>query len=204
LSLPGSFDELTGLLGKFPGVGQKTARRMVFFLLSSDPAWAKALAESISNLRESVRSCRECGGISTGDLCGVCMDPSRDRKSICVVESQEDCVAMEQSGVFSGFYHVLGGRCSPLEDEDVPAESLDRLRRRIAEHGTTEVILALNPRIEGDMTAFLLQDSLKGLDVKITRLSYGLPVGGSIGYADRVTLHIALESRREMEKEGSD
>jgi recombination protein RecR len=174
---------------------------MAFFLLSSDPAWASALAESIANLRERVRSCSECGNISTGDLCRVCADSSRDRRSICVVESQEDCVAMEQSGVFGGLYHVLGGRCSPLEDEDVPEESLDRLRRRIADHGASEVILALNPRIEGDMTAFLVQDSLKELAVKITRLSYGLPVGGSIGYADRVTLHIALESRREMEKE---
>jgi recombination protein RecR len=174
---------------------------MAFFLLSADPTWVSSLAESIANLRERVRSCRECGNISTDDLCGVCANPSRDRRSICVVESQEDCVAMEQSGVFGGLYHVLGGRCSPLEDEDVPAESLDRLRRRISEHGASEVILALNPRIEGDMTAFLVQDSLKELDVKITRLSYGLPVGGSIGYADRVTLHIALESRREVKEE---
>jgi recombination protein RecR len=111
---------------------------------------------------------------------------------------------MEQSGVFGGLYHVLGGRCSPLEDEEIPAESVERLKRRIEGYGAGEVILALNPRIEGDMTAYMIQDALRGIDVKISRLSYGLPVGGSIGYADRVTLHIALESRREMEREEDD
>jgi recombination protein RecR len=201
LNLPDSFEELMALLGKFPGIGEKTARRMAFFLLGSDPAWVNALSASIANLHERVGACRECGGIATGDLCRVCSDPSRDKSRMCVVETQEDCVAMEQSGVFGGVYHVLGGRCSPLEDEEVPAESLERLRRRIEAYGSGEVILAMNPRIEGDMTAYMVQDSLKDIPVKVSRLSYGLPVGGSIGYADRVTLHIALESRREMERE---
>ncbi|MDR3332058.1 MAG: recombination mediator RecR [Synergistaceae bacterium] len=199
MSLPDSFEELIGLLGHFPGVGEKTARRMVFFMLSSDRSWVDALAHSIGELRERVASCEVCGAIATGPLCGTCSDRTRDRTQICVVETQEDCVAMEQSGVFGGVYHVLGGRCSPLEDEEVPSESLERLRMRIRENGTAEVILALNPRIEGDMTAYVVQEALAGMAVKITRLSYGLPVGGSIGYADRVTLHIALESRREME-----
>jgi recombination protein RecR len=110
---------------------------------------------------------------------------------------------MEQSGVYGGLYHVLGGRCSPLEDQDVPADSLERLRSRIGELRVVEVILALSPRIEGDMTAYMVQEELRGITppVKLSRLSYGLPVGGSIGYADRVTLHIALESRREMNEE---
>ena len=108
---------------------------------------------------------------------------------------------MEQSGVYNGLYHVLGGRCSPLDDQEIPEENLRHLRRRIDDLSTREVILALNPRVEGDMTAYTLQEALEGVPVKITRLSYGLPVGGSIGYADRVTLHIALESRREMEAE---
>jgi recombination protein RecR len=125
----------------------------------------------------------------------------RNRRKICVVETQEDCVAMEQSGVFGGLYHVLGGRCSPLDGQEVPAESLRKLRNRVTDLSADEVILALNPRIEGDMTAYVVQEALTGLGAKISRLSYGLPVGGSIGYADRVTLHIALESRREMERE---
>lgn len=201
MSLPDSLEHLIKLWGKFPGVGEKTARRMVFFMLSQPSGWAKSLADAISNLHETVHPCRNCGNIATGELCRICVDPLRDRTRICAVETQEDCVAMEQSGVYNGLYHVLGGRCSPLEDQEIPQESLDRLKNRIRELAISEVILALNPRIEGDMTAYAVQDALSGIPVRISRLSYGLPVGGSIGYADRVTLHIALESRREMEQE---
>jgi recombination protein RecR len=192
---------LVALLGKFPGVGEKTARRMVFYMLGQDPEWARALAQAIFDLREEARTCVLCGNITTEEICGVCADPMRDRARICVVETQEDCVALEQSGVYGGLYHVLGGRCSPLEDQEVPEESLERLKSRIADLGVKEVILALSPRIEGDMTAYMIQDALGGHlpGLKLSRLSYGLPVGGSIGYADRATLHAALESRREME-----
>jgi recombination protein RecR len=201
VSLPSSFARLAALLGKFPGVGEKTARRMVFYMLGQDPEWARSLSQAVSDLREEVRTCVLCGNITTEDVCGVCADPMRDRARICVVETQEDCVALEQSGVYSGLYHVLGGRCSPLEDQEVPAESLERLKSRIAELNVREVILALSPRIEGDMTAYMVQDALGGClpGMKLSRLSYGLPVGGSIGYADRATLHVALESRREMD-----
>jgi recombination protein RecR len=199
--LPDSFAKLTALLGKFPGVGEKTARRMVFFILEQDVEWARSLSQAIMNLREGVRSCVLCGNITTGEICGVCSDPSRDRSKICVLETREDCVAMEQSGVYSGLYHVLGGRCSPLEDQEVPIESIELLKSRIVSLGAQEVILALSPRVEGDMTAYLIQDELCGITqkVRLSRLSYGLPVGGSIGYADRATLHIALEARREMD-----
>jgi recombination protein RecR len=201
--MPDSFARLVALWGKFPGVGEKTARRMVFFMLEQDKEWARSLSESIIDLRGEVRSCSVCGNITTSEICGICSDPRRDRSKICVVETQEDCVAMEQSGVYGGLYHVLGGKCSPLEDQDVPAESMERLRERISELGAREVILALSPRIEGDMTAYMIQEELRDIHprVKLSRLSYGLPVGGSIGYADKVTLHIALESRREMDSE---
>lgn len=122
----------------------------------------------------------------------------RNRKIICVVESDEDCVAMEQAGIYSGLYHVLGGQYSPLDDREIPEESLDKLRERVEELGAEEIILATAPRVEGDLTAYAVQEALEGFDVKISRLSYGLPVGGSIGFADRVTLHMALESRKEM------
>lgn len=198
MSLPDAFTRLADLLGRFPGVGEKTARRMVFFMLTQPSEWATSLAGAISSLHESIGTCPECGGITTEGGCRVCTDPMRDRRTICVVETQEDCAAIEQSGVYSGLYHVLGGRCSPLDDQEIPDESLAKLRERIEEGGIGEVILAMSPRVEGDMTAFAVQDALEGLPVRITRLSYGLPVGGSIGYADRVTLHVALESRREM------
>ncbi|MDR1650419.1 MAG: recombination mediator RecR [Synergistaceae bacterium] len=201
MSLPGPLELLINLWGKFPGVGNKTARRMVFFLLSQNPEWARSLARAVNDVMDQVRSCSECGAVTTEDICSVCSDPARDRKTICVVETQEDCVAMEQSGVYRGLYHILGGRCSPLDDEEIPEESLEQLKRRIRELCITEIILALDPRVEGDLTAFTLQDALSGTGVRLSRLSYGLPVGGSIGYADRATLHVALESRREMEKE---
>lgn len=174
---------------------------MVFFMLEQDPEWVNSLSRAIVDLRDHVHPCVECGNITTSERCRICADPLRDRRMICVVETQEDCVAMEQSGIYSGLYHVLGGRYSPLDDQEVPQESLKKLRERIQALEATEVVLALNPRIEGDLTAYVLQDALSDLPVKISRLSYGLPVGGSIGYADRVTLHIALESRREMESD---
>lgn len=198
--LPASFSALCEKLQRFPGVGEKTARRMVFFILSQDSNWVRSFASSMTDLRDRVTSCSECGSITTEEICEVCTDVSRDRKTICVVEDQEDCVAMEQSGVYLGLYHVLGGRCSPLESQEIPKRSLDKLRDRIVSGGIQEVILALSPRVEGDMTAFTVAETLSDLDIKVTRLSYGLPVGGSISYSDSMTLHIALESRGEIQR----
>jgi recombination protein RecR len=172
---------------------------MVFFMLGKEPEWARSLARAVTEVADSVKACGECGAITTEELCPVCSDASRNRSKICVVETQEDCVAMEQSGIYDGLYHVLGGRCSPLDDREIPEESMESLKRRIGEIEPDEIILALDPRIEGDLTAFTLQEELSGLGVRISRLSYGLPVGGSIGYADRATLHMALETRREMD-----
>jgi len=201
LNLPGSLERLINLLGKFPGVGEKTARRMVFFMLSQDAEWAKSIAGTITEVTEQVTSCKECGAVTTEDICRICSDEARDRSRICVVETQEDCVAIEQSGIYKGLYHVLGGKCSPLDDQEIPKASMELLRRRIFKLQAGEIILALDPRIEGDLTAYTIQEELMDTGVKISRLAYGLPVGGSIGYADRATLHVALESRREMERE---
>lgn len=172
---------------------------MAFFMLAQPEEWNRDLASSILDLREQVSTCSICGGIAVGEICAICTDESRDKSAICVVETQEDCVAIEQSGVFSGTYHVLGGRCSPLEDEHIPEESLDALRDRVSGGSVKEVILALDPRVEGDMTAFEVKRALAATPVHVTRLAYGLPVGGSIGFADRMTLHVALESRREVD-----
>lgn len=198
MTLPGSVQRLIKQWSKLPGVGEKTARRMVFFLLRQEPEWVSEFASEINKLAEEVIHCSECGNITDADPCNICRDPMRNRKVICVVESDEDCVAMEQAGIFYGLYHVLGGQYSPLDDKDIPEESLDRLGERVRRLGVKEIILATTPRIEGDLTAFALQEALEDLNVKISRLSYGLPVGGSIGFADRVTLHMALESRKEM------
>lgn len=172
---------------------------MVFFLLRQEPQRVRDFGEAVIALTENIRHCSCCGAITDTDPCSICTDPMRNRKQICVVENEEDCVAMEQAGIYIGLYHVLGGRLSPLDDETVPEESIERLKERVLSGGVEEIILATAPRIEGDLTAFSVQDALSELPVKISRLSYGLPVGGSIGFADRVTLHMAMESRKEME-----
>lgn len=171
---------------------------MVFHLLRQEPEQIRAFGESVISLTENIRRCSECGAITDIDPCSICTDPLRDRRVLCVVESEEDCVAMEQAGIYNGLYHVLGGRLSPLDDEEIPEESINRLKSRVKHGGVTEIILATAPRIEGDITAYAIQEALADLPVKISRLSYGLPVGGSIGFADRVTLHMAMESRKEM------
>lgn len=171
---------------------------MVFHLLRQEPDKIRDFGEAVIALTKNIRHCSECGAITDVDPCSVCTDPLRNRKLLCVVENEEDCVAMEQAGIFNGLYHVLGGRLSPLDDEDIPEESIERLRERAAAGGIEEIILATAPRIEGDLTAYAIQEALSGLPVKVSRLSYGLPVGGSIGFADRVTLHMAMEARKEM------
>ncbi|WP_455594012.1 recombination mediator RecR [Cloacibacillus porcorum] len=198
MSLPGPVQKLIKQWSKLPGVGEKTARRMVFYLLRQEPGQIKDFGNAVIALTENIRRCSVCGAITDVDPCPVCTDPIRNRKLLCIVESEEDCVAMEQAGIFNGIYHVLGGRLSPLDDEEIPEESIERMRQRVEKGGIEEIILATAPRIEGDLTAYAIQEALEGLPVKISRLSYGLPVGGSIGFADRVTLHMAMESRKEM------
>ena len=196
MSLPGPVHKLIKQWSKLPGVGEKTARRMVFYLLRQEPGQIEEFGRAIIALTENI--CSICGAITDIDPCPICTDPLRNGKLLCIVESEEDCVAMEQAGIFNGIYHVLGGRLSPLDDEEIPEESIERLRKRVEEGGIEEIILATSPRIEGDLTAYAIQEALAELPVKISRLSYGLPVGGSIGFADRVTLHMAMESRKEM------
>lgn len=171
---------------------------MVFYMLRQDPSWLREFAAATERLADDIRHCSQCGAITDRDPCDICGDPVRNRKVICVVENDEDCAAIESAGIFNGLYHVLGGRMSPLDDQEIPQESLDRLKERVVELGAEEIILATAPKIEGDLTAYAVQEAMKGTGVKVTRLSYGLPVGGSIGFADRVTLHMAIEARKEM------
>lgn len=197
--LPDSIGSLITIWSKLPGVGEKTARRMVFYLLRQNNEVIKDFANALLALAENVKHCKICGAISDTDVCQICRDNMRDKRTICVVETEEDCVAIEQAGIYNGLYHVLGGCYSPLNNETIPVKSLELLAHRIANTNVKEVIIATSPRLEGDLTAFALKDTLKNFPIKISRLSYGLPVGGSIGYADRVTLHIALDSRQEMD-----
>lgn len=197
-SLPGSVYKLIKLWSKLPGVGEKTARRMVFFILKQDSNWVNEFISTIKQVKDETHHCNECGNITDIEPCSICRDKMRNRKILCVVESDEDCISIEHAGIFNGLYHVLGGQVSPLDEQDIPEESITKLKERVYELKIEEIVLATAPRIEGDLTAFAIQEALRGIPVKISRLSYGLPVGGSIGYADRVTLHMAMESRKEM------
>ena len=195
-------DPLSGLISaftRFPGVGSKSARRMVFHLLKKDPAELRELGNRIASLKDELHVCGECGNISDCDPCPICRDVMRDRKTLCVVEDIEDLVSFEQAGIYGGLYHVLGGRVSPFEGEELSEASIDFLLSHVRRLSAREVIIATNPKMEGDLTYYAVLDALKKADfagdVKITRLAFGLPVGGSIEFADRMTLHTALESR---------
>lgn len=190
------------MLKKLPGVGEKSARRMAFFLLQQGHEFDEELARSISEVSERLTTCEKCGNLTDVQPCAVCRDPLRNQSQLCITETLEDLVCLEQSGLFNGIYFVLGTTLSPLEDRDeLPQETVRLLKKRLEEYPVEEVIIATNPRIEGDMTFHALLDVLKGTHVKKSRLAYGLPVGGSIEFADRVTLHAALESRLEVKDE---
>ena len=200
-------DPVTNLISsftRFPGVGSKSARRMVFHLLKKDTSELRELGERIATLKDRLHTCGECGNISEGDPCPICRDALRDRGTLCVVADIEELVSFEQAGIYNGLYHVLGGRVSPFDDEDLSEECVTFLLSHIRALGSSrggalpEVIIATNPKMEGDLTYYTLLEVLKdaGLpNLKITRLAFGLPVGGSIEFADRMTLHTALESR---------
>jgi len=195
---------LVSFFNKFPGIGNKSARRMAFFLLKQDESFLRAMGGAIAELKDNLVNCGECGNVSNSDPCSICADVLRDRGTLCVVESIDDLASFEQAGVYNGLYHVLNGRVSPLDDQDLGRECVDFLLKHIADAGTEEIIIATNPRMEGDLTYFALREILRekleekgdgSLLPKISRLAFGLPVGGSIEFADRVTLHTALEAR---------
>ncbi|GHS93795.1 recombination protein RecR [Synergistales bacterium] len=195
--------QLISFFGKFPGVGQKSARRMVFHLLRQNDAFLRSFGEAITYLKANLFTCAECGNISNSDPCPICKDQMRDRHTLCVVESIDDLVSFEQAGIYGGLYHVLGARVSPLDDQELSDSDIEFFLNHIKNLRAAEVIIATNPRMEGDLTYFTLLDILKDRlrdkiekgELKVSRLAFGLPVGGSIEFADRLTLHTALESR---------
>jgi len=196
--ISGPIEKLMKLFSKFPGVGDKTSRRFALFLLQQPHAFTEELTSTISLMRDLTFSCSICGNLTTEDPCPVCSDPFRDRKLLCVVENVEDMISIEQAGIFAGLYFILGGKVSPLDGEDIGAEMFSKLRKYAEEKGFEEIIIATNPSIEGDLTFYAVLDAVKPVSTRISRLAFGLPLGGSIGYADRVTLHASLESRVEV------
>ncbi len=195
MALSKPLEDLIRLFERFPGIGEKSARRIVLFLLQQPKSFSEALAEGIRRCCSSLHPCSMCGNITDEDPCSICSDPFRDKSTICVVESVEDLITLEQAGIYNGLYFVLGTLYSPLEGEEVPPQVLERLIKRISQGDVKEVILAFSPKVEGELTMNLITSALEPLPVTVSRLSYGLPVGGSVSFADRTTLHAALEAR---------
>ena len=190
-------DNLVAQLTRLPGVGQRTAQRLAFHILRASTEEALALAESIEEVKERVRFCRECGNLTEEEVCAICQDARRDHTLICVVEQPADLISVERTAEYRGLYHVLGGALSPIDGVEPADLRIDELLQRVERNGVKEVVLATNPNMTGEATAAFLADRLRGR-VRVTRLASGLPVGGDLEYADEVTLGRALSGRREM------
>ncbi len=182
-------------LGKLPGVGPKTAERLTHYLLAERDT-ARALAEALRSMLDSVRRCRRCCNLTEGELCELCSDPRRDPSLVCVVEQPRDVTSLERANVYKGLYHVLHGRLAPLENLGPEQLTVDQLMRRVREGGVGEIIMATNPTLEGDGTALYVSTLLAGSPVKITRLARGLPSGSVLEFANAQMLADAMEGRR--------
>jgi recombination protein RecR len=194
----GPLQRLIDELARLPGIGKKSAQRMAFHLLSVEEADALRLAQSITDLREQLGICNRCFNVTSSEECSICRDPKRDVSIVCVVERAQDIAVIERTQEFRGRYHVLGGSISPIGGVGPGQLRISELGDRIAVEGITELIVATNPTVEGDVTAMYLARELKPTGVRITRLAMGLPVGGDLDYADELTLGRALTGRMEM------
>jgi recombination protein RecR len=193
-----AIEELITELAKLPGIGRKTAQRLTFHLLQQPPEQVERLASVLASVSERVRPCGECGNLTEEQPCSICCDPRRDRGLVCVVEEPSAVGVVDRSTDFRGQYHVLGGRLSPLDGVGPEALRIDRLVQRVRDGGVREVILATNPSMEGEVTATYIQQLLAGMDVRVTRLARGLPMGGDLEYVDGVTLAHALVARQDV------
>jgi recombination protein RecR len=192
----GVVQDLIDELGKLPGVGPKSAQRIAFHLLQAEEPDVRRLAEVLVEVKARVKFCSVCFNVSEADLCRICSDPRRDPTVLCVVEEYKDVVAIERTREFKGRYHVLGGAISPIDGVGPEQLRVRELMARLADGTVTELILATDPNLEGEATATYLTRMLKDLDLTVTRLASGLPVGGDLEYADEVTLGRALAGRR--------
>ena len=196
---PKLIENLIERLTKLPGIGRRSAERIVYWMLAQDAQKVKALADSIQQLKEGLRFCKQCNHLSEQELCLVCADSDRDRKIICVVESPKDLLAIERTGSYRGIYYVLLGNISPAEGRGPDDLNLPKLIGRIKDEGIAEVVIATDPDAEGEMTAIYLARELKNLGVRISRIGLGIPVGSAVEYVDISTLAMSMNSRRAVD-----
>lgn len=191
-------EDLVGLLTRLPGIGRKSALRVAYHLLKADPSFAQALAQNIAGLKASITFCSICGSYTESDPCPVCASTTRDRAIICAVEQPQDVVTIEASREYHGLYHVLGGLISPLDGVGPEDLRIRELVARVGKGEVAEVVVATNPTVEGDTTALYLKRLLEPSGVPVTRLATGIPVGGDLEYADRLTLARSFRGRTRL------
>ncbi len=193
---PKLIENLIEQLSKLPGIGRRSAERMVFWLMGQDADKVKALADSLVALKEGLRFCKECNHLTETELCMICNDTSRDKKMICVVETPKDLLAIERTGSFRGMYYVLLGNISPADGRGPEDLNTGKLMSRLKEGTIQEVVIATDPDAEGEMTSLYLSKLIKPLGIKVSRIGLGLPVGSAVEYVDLSTLTMSLNSRR--------
>lgn len=191
-------ERLTEQLERLPGIGRKSAARLAFHLLYMPDKDAKTFIEALTEARDKIHECPVCCNLTDSVTCPICGDNRRDRTTICVVEDPRDVLAIERTGEYDGLYHVLHGTISPMDGRGPDQLRVKELLHRLEDETVQEVIMAQNPTVEGDYTALYLSRLLKPLNVKVTRLAYGIPVGGDLEYADEITLSRSLEGRNEL------
>jgi len=196
---PKLIENLLERLSKLPGIGRRSAERIVFWMLTQSTEDVKLLAQAMVQLKEGMRVCKSCNNLSEQDLCLVCADQNRDRKMICVVESPKDLLAIERTGSYRGLYYVLLGNISPAEGRGPDDINLPKLLNRVQHEGITEVVIATDPDTEGEMTSLHISRELKPLGIRVSRIGLGLPMGSAVEYVDMSTLTMSLNSRRAVD-----
>lgn len=196
--LPASITALIAALGKLPGIGPRSAERMALYLVQTDSAAVKQLADAMLQAREKIQFCATCGALTEQSTCAICADSRRDATLVCVVERAVDILSIEKSGTYRGKFHVLGGKISPLDGVEPDDLHIGDLEKRLAQEPIRELVIALSTDVEGDATSHYLAKRLARSGLKISRIAYGLPAGSGLEFADELTLSRALEGRREM------
>ena len=192
-------DELIEVFGKLPGIGKKNAMRIAFDILEKNEIEIENILSTIKDAYTSIKHCSICGNLCEGEICEICSSEKRDKSVICIVESVKDVIAFEKSETYNGLYHVLGGKIDPLNGVTIEDLNISELMKRLDEKDVEEVILALNPDMEGETTALYLIKMMKNKGVKVSQIASGIPMGGNIEFTDMATLGRSLEGRREIE-----
>lgn len=196
---PESFRNLVESFKLLPGIGEKTAERLAFFIINEDKEKTEFFANSITNAKEKIRKCSICNGITDKEVCDICSNESRNKNVLCVVEDPKSVFLFEKMGTYGGEYHVIDGLISPLDGVDPDDIGIEKLVKRIQSSNYNEIIIAVKPSIEGETTALYIKKIIEGMNIKVTRIASGIPIGTDIEYIDSMTLERALNDRKEIE-----